>query len=64
MLLKKIQDTFELIKFSHSIFAMPFALGAMLIAAQGFPSIRLIALIILALVSARTSAMAFNRWLD
>jgi len=61
---KKIKDTLELIKFSHSIFALPFALGAMLIAARGLPSWRTVGLIILALVFARTAAMAFNRWAD
>ncbi len=64
MPLKKIRNTFELIKFSHSIFAMPFALGSMLIAAHGMPAPVVIFRIILALVFARTSAMAFNRWLD
>lgn len=64
MPLKKIRNTFELIKFSHSIFAMPFALAAMLIAAQGMPSPITLFRIILALVFARTAAMAFNRWAD
>lgn len=64
MPLKRIRDTFELIKFSHSVFAMPFALGSMLIAAAGMPSPVQIFRIILALVFARTAAMAFNRWLD
>jgi 4-hydroxybenzoate polyprenyltransferase len=61
---KKIKDTFELIKFSHSIFALPFALGSMLLAARGLPSWRTVFLIVLALVFARTAAMAFNRWAD
>lgn len=64
MPLQKIRNTFELIKFSHSVFAMPFALGSMLIAARGMPSPIAIFRIILALVFARTAAMAFNRWLD
>jgi 4-hydroxybenzoate polyprenyltransferase len=61
---KKIKDTFELIKFSHSIFALPFALGSMLLAARGLPAWRTVGLIVLALVFARTAAMAFNRWAD
>lgn len=64
MPLKKIRNTFELIKFSHSIFAMPFALASMLIAAQGIPSPVTLLRIVLALVFARTAAMAFNRWAD
>ncbi|MFO1520086.1 MAG: 4-hydroxybenzoate octaprenyltransferase [bacterium] len=64
MPLRKIRDTFELIKFSHSIFALPFALGAMLIAARGLPPWRTIFLIVAAVVCARTAAMAFNRWAD
>jgi 4-hydroxybenzoate polyprenyltransferase len=64
MVLKKIRDTFELIKFSHSIFALPFALGSMLLAARGLPSLRTIIFIVLAVVCARTAAMAFNRWTD
>lgn len=64
MPLRKIRNTLELIKFSHSIFAMPFALGSLLIAAQGMPSPITLFRIILALVFARTAAMAFNRWAD
>ena len=64
MALQKIRDTFELIKFSHSIFALPFALGSMLLAARGLPSWRTVGLITAAVVLARTAAMAFNRWTD
>ena len=63
-MLQKISNTFEFIKFSHSIFALPFALGAMLIASRGLPSLKTVGLIVLALVFARTAAMAFNRWAD
>jgi 4-hydroxybenzoate polyprenyltransferase len=63
-LLRKFKDTLDLIKFSHSIFALPFALGSMLLAARGLPSWRTVGLITLALVFARTAAMAFNRWAD
>ncbi len=52
------------IRFSHTIFAMPFALGAMLVAAEGFPPWRLVGLIVLAMVFARTAAMCFNRVAD
>lgn len=52
------------IRFSHTIFALPFALGAMIVAANGLPSARLFLLIILAMVFARTAAMTFNRLAD
>ncbi|MEI8342465.1 MAG: UbiA-like polyprenyltransferase [Verrucomicrobiota bacterium] len=52
------------IRFSHTIFAMPFALGAMLVAANGLPPVRVFALIVLAMVFARTAAMVFNRLAD
>lgn len=56
--------TLRFIRFSHTIFAMPFALGAMLVAAEGLPSWWLFGLILLAMVFARTAAMAFNRVVD
>ncbi len=52
------------VRFSHTIFALPFALGSMLVAADGLPSARTFALIVIAMVCARTSAMAFNRVTD
>lgn len=52
------------VRFSHTVFAMPFALGAMLVAANGFPDPVTVALIMLALVFARTAAMTFNRIAD
>lgn len=54
----------KFIRFSHTIFALPFALGSMLVAAHGLPSLRTIVLILLAMVFARTAAMAFNRVAD
>ena len=59
-----IFGTLELIKFSHSVFALPFALSAMLVAAHGVPDIWTLLWILWCLVSARTAAMAFNRWAD
>jgi 4-hydroxybenzoate polyprenyltransferase len=64
MILQKIRQTAELIKFSHSIFALPFALASMLIAANGLPPARLIALIVLAMVTLRNAGMSFNRVAD
>jgi len=52
------------IRFSHTIFALPFALGSMVVAAGGWPSARIVALILLAMVFARTAAMTFNRLAD
>jgi 4-hydroxybenzoate polyprenyltransferase len=52
------------IRFSHTIFALPFALGSMLAAAHGRPGWRIFGLIVLAMVCARTAAMVFNRLAD
>ncbi|MGB6692469.1 MAG: UbiA family prenyltransferase, partial [Terracidiphilus sp.] len=60
----KTRTTLEMIKWEHSIFALPFALTAALLAARGLPPWRTIGWILLAMVTARSSAMAFNRWAD
>ena len=52
------------IRFSHTVFALPFALGSMLVAAHGLPEWKTVALIVLAMVCARTAAMTFNRLAD
>jgi 4-hydroxybenzoate polyprenyltransferase len=57
----------EFVKFSHTVFALPFALAAMLIAAReqrGWPGWRTFGLILAAMVCARTCAMSFNRIVD
>ena len=54
----------RLIRFSHTIFALPFALGALVVAANGLPSARTLLLVLLCMVSARTAAMLFNRSVD
>lgn len=54
----------ELIRFSHTIFALPFALGALLVAANGHPTFRTLFLVLLCMVLARTAAMLFNRLTD
>src|ERR1700749_716822 len=61
---EKTATTLEMIKWEHSIFALPFALTAALLAAHGLPSLRTLALILVAMISARSCAMAFNRWAD
>jgi len=63
-ILTKIRTTLEMIKWEHSIFALPFALTAMLLAAGGLPGWRTVAWIVVAMVAARSAAMAFNRWAD
>jgi 4-hydroxybenzoate polyprenyltransferase len=60
----KIKIFLEMIKFSHTIFALPFALTGALLAAAGLPTIRQALWIILAMVGARTAAMAMNRLID
>lgn len=56
--------TLRLVKFSHSIFALPFALMGAWLAAGGLPDPATLALIVVAAVAARTAAMAFNRFID
>jgi 4-hydroxybenzoate polyprenyltransferase len=59
-----LQRILKFIRFSHTIFALPFAAGSMIVAAHGLPSFRIVLLILLAMVFARTAAMAFNRVAD
>ena len=63
-LLRNLRVTLEMIKWEHSIFALPFALCGAMLAAGGLPTIRQVAWIIVAMVSARSAAMAFNRVAD
>jgi 4-hydroxybenzoate polyprenyltransferase len=53
-----------MIKWEHSIFALPFALTGAVLAAGGWPSLRVLGWIIVCMVSARSAAMAFNRLVD
>jgi len=62
--LHKITVFMEMIKFTHTIFALPFALSGALLAARGMPSGRQLVFIALAMVGARTAAMAMNRLID
>ena len=69
-MLKKILEFGHMVRFSHSLFAMPFALGSMWVAANGFRGMevaaaaKMIALIVGCMVTARNSAMSFNRIAD
>ncbi len=58
------RDFASLVKLSHSVFALPFALLSLLVAAEGRPGARLLLLVIVAVVAARTAAMAYNRFAD
>ena len=62
--LRSTRVTLEMIKWEHSIFALPFALTGAMLAAGGWPSLRTLVLIVVCMVSARTAAMSFNRWAD
>jgi 4-hydroxybenzoate polyprenyltransferase len=53
-----------MIKISHSVFALPFALAALFLASRGLPPPLLLLKVVLAVVAARTMAMSFNRWAD
>ena len=53
-----------LVKFEHTLFALPFALLSLLVAAAGRPPRRVLLLVLVAMVAARSAAMAFNRLVD
>ena len=63
-LLRSTATTLEMIKWEHSIFALPFALSGAVLAAQGWPPLRVLGWIVVCMVMARSAAMAFNRWAD
>ena len=63
-ILHDLRVTLEMIKWEHSVFALPFALCGAMLAANGLPSIHQLGWIIVAMVSARSAAMAFNRLAD
>jgi len=64
IVLRNLQVTLEMIKWEHSVFALPFALSGAMLAAGGWPSVHDLLWIIIAMVSARSAAMAFNRLVD
>ncbi len=63
-MLNKIKIILEMIKFEHTIFALPFAFTGALLAAKGLPTGSQILWITVAMVGARSAAMGFNRWAD
>ena len=62
--MSQLKNFLTFIRFSHTLFALPFALGSMVVAAHGWPGWPLFALIIGCMVLARTAAMSFNRIVD
>jgi 4-hydroxybenzoate polyprenyltransferase len=62
--LRSTRITLEMIKWEHSVFALPFALTGALLAAGGLPQVRVLIWIVVCMVSARSAAMAFNRLAD
>jgi 4-hydroxybenzoate polyprenyltransferase len=60
----RTKTTLEMIKWEHSIFALPFALTGALLAARGLPALPTLGWILVCMISARSAAMAFNRWAD
>lgn len=61
---RNIGVTLEMIKWEHSVFALPFALCGAMLAAGGMPSAAKLGWILVCMVSARSAAMAFNRLAD
>src|ERR1700727_1945404 len=61
---KNTAVTLEMIKWEHSIFALPFALTGAVLAAGGWPTLRALGWIVVCMVAARSAAMAFNRLVD
>jgi 4-hydroxybenzoate polyprenyltransferase len=60
----KLRTTLEMIKFEHSVFALPFALVGAMLAVRGWPTWREVFWLIVAMVGARSAAMTFNRIAD
>jgi 4-hydroxybenzoate polyprenyltransferase len=63
-LYKQLKIVLEMVKIEHTIFALPFAFMSALLALRGWPNMERIAWILLAMVGARSAAMAFNRLVD
>ena len=62
--MRKLLIILNMIKFEHTIFALPFAFASALVAADGIPSMKIIGWILVAMVGARSAAMTFNRIVD
>src|SRR2546429_7913637 len=64
MIFRTIRTTLEMIKIEHTLFALPFAFLGAVLAARGIPTAQQMIWITLAMVGARSTAMAFNRIAD
>jgi len=64
LLWSKLRTTLEMIKFEHTVFALPFAMIGALLASHGLPSAHQLGWILAAMIGARSAAMAFNRIVD
>lgn len=62
--LGQMKVVLEMIKFEHTLFALPFALMGMMLAAEGWPAWRTVGWIVVAMVGARSAAMGWNRLVD
>ena len=62
--LRNLRVTLEMIKWEHSVFALPFALCGAMLGADGLPTAHQLSWIIIAMIAARSAAMAFNRLAD
>jgi len=62
--LRSLRTVLEMIKFEHTLFALPFAFLGMMLAAEGLPEWRVVGWIVMAMVGARSAAMGFNRLVD
>jgi len=60
----RLRTYLELVRFEHTLFALPFAYGGMLLAKPGWPGLQIFLWITVAMVGARTAAMALNRLID
>lgn len=63
-LLARIRLWLDLVRFSHTIFALPFALAGLLVGSDGWPTWRVFLLVLACMVTARNAAMAWNRYVD
>ncbi len=62
--MRRLRELLDTIKFEHTVFALPFALVSMFLAADGTPSVRVFIWVVVAMVGARSSAMMMNRIAD
>lgn len=63
-MLRKLNHFLALVRFSHTLFALPFALASLFWASNGWPGFKIFGLVLLCMVTCRNAAMAFNRIVD